>query len=738
MEKDIKNIDLNTTAEIFGYARISVDIEKEDDKNTSIENQIDFIEDYAKTHFPKAELTVFKDRDRSGYTFEQREQYQLMRKRLMSGEVKILIVKDFSRFSRRNSLGLYELELLRDAGVRIISISDAIDFPTHDEWLQIQFRFLLNEQPVTDTSKKVRAVINKSQSKGEWLCAVPYGYVITNQKKLMFDIVPDEAEIIREIFRLYNDGWGYKKIANYLTDKNIPTPRMKEKERAEAEDKEFNRTVKKEWSIITVSNILSNDFYIGTYRQHKYQRAKINGTDMRVSEEDNIVFEKHHSAIIDDRTFAFTQEQLKLRSKSNYRGIKKYDTAYSGYLICGDCGSPMFSMSRSDLAPAYICGTYHKRGRKGCSSHHVRVDFLDSILKDYIKMVKLNSENMIAQLEDAVADEAKAVKESDNIIEILQTRLNNAKEELKATKKQKIRDMLKSADDKALIEETYAEIERELTERIYGLENQLKTSCDKRSQIIEINRTAKTVFEAFDNILNKEKLDKVDIGLITDKIIVYDNNTITVKLKTDIESILQTGKLPNMELDITDGEDVNFNYDSVDSAYSAKYTQKARNKGAKVYTVNVFNEGDPLEIFTESNGTVIFKKYSPIGELGEFAAQYAESLSKSAGIPACITDKDNVIAVSGVPKKELREKKVSGALEKIMNAKSLFTRTHGDKSIQISDEIDKYEAGVVAPIVYDGDSIGAVVFIAEPSTAVGEVETKLAETAAGFLGKTME
>ena len=728
----LTNNDSNITSEIFGYARISVDIEKEEDKNTSIENQIDFIEDFAKSRFPNAKLTIYKDRDRSGYTFEQREQYQLMRKRLMSGEVKILIVKDFSRFSRRNSLGLYELELLRDAGVRIISISDAIDFPTHDEWLQIQFRFLLNEQPVTDASKKVKAVINKSQNRGEWLCAVPYGYLITNQKKLKLEIVPDEAEVIREIFKLYNDGWGYKKIANYLTDKNIPTPRMKEKERAEADEREFNRKVKSQWSIITVSTILSNDFYIGTFRQHKYQRAKINGTDMKVSEDENIVFEKHHDAIIDDRTFAYTREQLKLRSTSHYRGIKKYENSYSGFLFCGDCGSPMFSMSRSDLAPAYICSAYHKRGLKGCSSHHTRVDFLDKVLKDYIRMVKINSGDMIKRLEEAVAGEETAVKDSDNIIEILQSKLANAKEELKATKKQKIRDLLKNSADKELIEETYSEMENELTERIYGLENQLQTSCDKRSQIIEVNRTAKTVFEVFDNILSKDKLDKTDIALIVDKINVYNDNIIEIKLKADIEDILKTGKLPGTELNS------NFNYDSVNNEFSTSYTHKALNQRAKVYAVSVISKGDPLEIFTESNGTVIFKKYSPIGELGEFASQYADSLAKSAGIPACITDKDNIIAVSGIPKRELREKKISEDLERIMNSKSIYMANPGTKSVQVADDIDKYEAGIVAPIVFDGDSIGSVVFIAEPSTQVGELESKLAETAAGFLGKTME
>ena len=150
------------------------------------------------------------------------------------------------------------------------------------------------------------------------------------------------------------------------------------------------------------------------------------------------------------------------------------------------------------------------------------------------------------------------------------------------------------------------------------------------------------------------------------------------------------------------------------------------------------HEGDPLEIYTESNGTVIFKKYSPIGELGEFASQYAESLSKTTGIPACITDKDNVIAVSGAPKKELREKRVSGDLERVMASKSVFLADSGDKTIRILDGNDQYDAGVVAPIVFEGDSIGSVIFLANAGGRVGEVESKLAEAAAGFLGRTME
>ena len=727
----VKDIDLK--ADIAGYARISVDIEKEEDKNVSIENQIDFIEDYAKAHFPNCNLTIYKDRDKSGYTFEQREDYQKMRKLLMGGKVKILLVKDFSRFARRNSLGLYELELLRDAGVRIISITDAIDFPTHDDWLQIQLRFLLNEQPVTDTSKKVRAVIKKSQSRGEWLCAVPYGYVVTNYKNLKFEIVPDEADIIREVFKLYNDGWGYKKIANYLTDKNIPTPRMKEKERAENEDRQYNRKAKKEWSIVTVSHILENDFYIGTFRQHKYQRTKINGADAKLLENENIVFEKHHEPIIDGRTFLYTQEQLSKRSTAHYRGIKKYETPYTGYLYCGDCKAPMFSRSRPDLDPSYICGTYHKRGLKGCTSHHIRVDFLDNILKDYVRMIKMNSADMLERLEKTVAEESQAMNENENIIEILTSRLENAKEELKATKKQKIRDMLKSDGDKELIEETYVEIEQELTDKIYGIENQLKINLDKRSEIVKVNRAAKTVFEVFDNILKKDKLDKIDIGLIVERIDVFESGVIDIKLKADIENLLKVGELPNREIS------ENFNFDSIGISYNTKYTQKAPKQRAKAYTVSVIREGDPLEIFTDRDGEVIFKKYSPIGELGEFASQYAETLYKTSGYPACITDKDTIIAVSGAAKKDFQEKRLSEDMERVLEEKTAFIyRRDNDKNLTVTDG-SKLSVGVAVPIIAEGDTVGSVVLLKDTADKkMSEAEEKISKAAALFLAKQME
>ena len=228
--------------------------------------------------------------------------------------------------------------------------------------------------------------IKRRQAEGEWICAAPYGYRVTKQKQ--FEIVPTEAEIVRLIFKLYNeDGWGYKKISNYLTDQGIPTPRMSEQMRREAEGEATKRKAKAAWAIVTVQGILDNDFYIGTLRQGKFTRAKINGKDVRRNDDEHIVIENHHQPIIDYRTFATAMALREKRTRSNYRGVKKYDNVYSGFLECGDCGSPMFAMSRNDLQPAYTCGTYHRRGLSGCTRHYIKETTLNTLLSAYANQI---------------------------------------------------------------------------------------------------------------------------------------------------------------------------------------------------------------------------------------------------------------------------------------------------------------------------------------------------------------
>ena len=151
-------------------------------------------------------------------------------------------------------------------------------------------------------------------------------------------------------------------------------------------------------------------------------------------------------------------------------------------------------------------------------------------------------------------------------------------------------------------------------------------------------------------------------------------------------------------------------------------------------------EGDPLEIFTDREGEVILKKYSPIGELGTFAKEYAESLSQSSGHITCIVDKDQIIAVSGGSKKDFLEKHISADLENVINQRSPLAATRDEPGfvpVLEDDKPETYNNQYIAPIISEGDVLGAIVFLS-PDKKMGEVEGKLASTAAGFLGKQME
>ena len=154
-------------------------------------------------------------------------------------------------------------------------------------------------------------------------------------------------------------------------------------------------------------------------------------------------------------------------------------------------------------------------------------------------------------------------------------------------------------------------------------------------------------------------------------------------------------------------------------------------------------EGDPLEIFTDKEGEVILKKYSPIGELSEFATEYAETLAKTTGHIACITDKDTVIAVSGGSKKEFLEQSISEELEKILEDKENYTsKENNDLAVPITRNDNKerrFNSQVVYPIISDGDVIGSVILLSKDTgTKMTEVEQKVVQSAASFLGKQME
>jgi AbrB family transcriptional regulator (stage V sporulation protein T) len=155
-------------------------------------------------------------------------------------------------------------------------------------------------------------------------------------------------------------------------------------------------------------------------------------------------------------------------------------------------------------------------------------------------------------------------------------------------------------------------------------------------------------------------------------------------------------------------------------------------------------EGDPLEIYTNREGEVIFKKYSPIGEINSFASQYAETLYRTCNLEILISDRDAVIALAGVSKKEYMDRALSHELEKIMEGRSVYCYREGDEYIYPINTPTGHFVSCAMPIITEGDVIGCVVALSpigkERTTdmTVYDTEAKLITTAAIFLGKQME
>ena len=151
-------------------------------------------------------------------------------------------------------------------------------------------------------------------------------------------------------------------------------------------------------------------------------------------------------------------------------------------------------------------------------------------------------------------------------------------------------------------------------------------------------------------------------------------------------------------------------------------------------------EGDPLEIYTDREGEVIFKKYSPIGELASFAAQYAETLHKTCSMAVIICDRDAVIASAGVPRREYSDRKISSELEELIEKRSLYTHKEGSSFIRVTEDGSHY-ISCAMPIITEGDIIGCVASLAtegENTHATEDAEVKLIQTAAHFLSKQLE
>lgn len=232
----------------------------------------------------------------------------------------------------------------------------------------------------------------------------------------------------------------------------------------------------------------------------------------------------------------------------------------------------------------------------------------------YIRRVMDGSAEMLDRLNAELAREDNQIVETEQSADNLAEVLDDLTAELKATKRQRIRDIMKHPENEETLGDLYDEMEAELQSKINGLNHQIELLSNKRNTIIEVNRTAKTALEVFDDLLHKPKMERNDLELMIDKITVYEDH-LEVHLQSDIDALLQSTREENV---------VNFN-SGIGNSEKCRIVQHSRNQKDKVFDVNVISGGDPLEIYTDRDGEVIFKKYSPMGEMGAVSAELAEA-----------------------------------------------------------------------------------------------------------------
>lgn len=150
-------------------------------------------------------------------------------------------------------------------------------------------------------------------------------------------------------------------------------------------------------------------------------------------------------------------------------------------------------------------------------------------------------------------------------------------------------------------------------------------------------------------------------------------------------------------------------------------------------------EGDPLEIYTDKEGGVIFKKYSLMGGMVDFAGQLCDTLNRTTGHVVVITDRDSCIAATGVPRRELLDRAISPELERLMEGRQIYQHKEGEEAIPLLSGDEKFTLSTAAPILSEGDVLGCVIFAGQGEALNGgDVDYKLTQSIAGFLGRHME
>lgn len=506
------------------YVRLSRDDNKR--HYSSIENQKKIICRYAREN-GMAVRHIYEDDGLSGYSFD-RPAFQQMMESL--DVIQVIVAKDLSRIGRHNARVLLFLEKMEELGKRVILIDDNYDsFYSEDDMLGI--KTWDNERHVKNTSRKVKRIKRMEQENGTLVSKPPFGYTRHPLNRQMILIDEEAASILRLEKNLYLDGNGIRKTAELLSERGVPTPSMLEKERCESLGLPYNRRVACQWSFGMVKDTLFNDYHNGILRTHKKERTTINGKDRRVPKDQQYVFPNHHPKIFDDDTMRLLNEVKAGRHRSQYRGQRAHTNLFSGCLYCKDCGGKLTAINRPNREKYYLCGTYNKKGKAFCRhSHLVTEETLTESLIHYLALCRdrLAERKQSLHLPSLTAD----VYTSAHSGLRLAAALESEKKELRLLLSQKIKELAANPALPEAIDDAYSALQVEKMARISALEKKLLnlTGASPASSAASQPRP-QTPADILKEVLEKKTLNRKDVEVLVEKILVDEDGNVDIYLK---------------------------------------------------------------------------------------------------------------------------------------------------------------------------------------------------------------
>ncbi len=393
---------METTNTIQYNAAAYVRLSKEDlqsasgakTESNSISNQKQLILDFVSD---KNDITIVSIREDDGYTGTDydRPDFQRMMDDIRAGVVNCVIVKDLSRFGREYiNAGKYIDRLFPYYGVRLISINDGIDTITRSsaDDFNIMVKNLMNDNYCRDISIKIRSQLQVKRKRGEFIGAfAPYGYEKSENNKNQLVLDAYAAEVVRDIFRWKLEGFNQDAIARKLNEQGILSPMEYKKSTGLSYKTSFKTSSKAKWTAIAVRRILTNPVYIGTLIQGIRTRPNYKIKTMVVNDEDDwVIRENAHEALISPRTFLLVQRLLELDTRTSPNEECVFPLA--GLLYCSDCHGPMIRKTQTSSNKKfyyYICG-HHKKTRE-CTAHRISKGQLEEtvlrLLQEHIRML---------------------------------------------------------------------------------------------------------------------------------------------------------------------------------------------------------------------------------------------------------------------------------------------------------------------------------------------------------------